>query len=301
MVNGQAIPEVAVARALLGVESKNRDKARPEFLKHIVDNVLVDQYLAYQKVTADPKDIETQLADFKNEVKKAGQEYAKVLENLMLTEAELKDEIAAQVRWEKFVAAQAPDAKLRAFFDGNVEMFDGTLVRARHILITPKAAQGAEPDAKAKQDAAQQLRDLKAKIEADVGAALAKLPADLDPLAREQARSKLTEDAFIKVAKEKSDCPSARDGGDLNWFPRAGTMVEPFAKAAFALKPFQVSDLVETEFGYHLVLVTARKAGQPTKFEDVKETVKEVYGGKLREAVTNMMRPRAQIQVSAQK
>ena len=66
------------------------------------------------------------------------------------------------------------------------------------------------------------------------------------------------------------------------WFPRIGSMVEPFAKAAFAMKPFQMSEVVTTQFGYHLILVTGRKAGQPVKFADVKEEVKEVYGTKLR-------------------
>jgi peptidyl-prolyl cis-trans isomerase C len=78
-------------------------------------------------------------------------------------------------------------------------------------------------------------------------------------------------------------------------------MVEPFARAAFGLEPYQISDVVATEFGYHLVLVTAKKAGEPTKFEDVKETVKEVYGGKLKEAVIGQMRPRAKIVIAQPK
>ena len=49
-------------------------------------------------------------------------------------------------------------------------------------------------------------------------------------------------------------------------------MVEPFAKAAFALKPYEMTDVVATEFGYHLILVTARKQGTPKKFEEVKGT-----------------------------
>ena len=67
-------------------------------------------------------------------------------------------------------------------------------------------------------------------------------------------------------------------------------------------KPFmantQISDVIATDFGYHLVLVTQRKAGQPTKFEEIKETVKEVYGNKLREAVIAQMKARAQIQIT---
>ncbi len=86
---------------------------------------------------------------------------------------------------------------------------------------------------------------------------MAALPATADALAKEQAKAKKTEELFSAYAKEYSMCPSKKDGGDLNFFPRAGAMVEPFAKAAFALKQFEMSDVVATEFGYHLILVTA--------------------------------------------
>jgi peptidyl-prolyl cis-trans isomerase C len=72
-------------------------------------------------------------------------------------------------------------------------------------------------------------------------------------------------------------------------------MVEPFAKAAFAMKPFEMSDVVATEFGYHLILVTARKQGTQKKFEDVKEDVRTLYAMRLREAVIAQMKPKAQI------
>jgi peptidyl-prolyl cis-trans isomerase C len=293
-VNGQAVPEVAVARAMLNVETRERDKARPEIVNFLIDNTLVDQYLAYLKIAVDPKDVETQLAEFKTEIRKHNQDYAKFLVNLMLTDEELKEQITAQLRWEKFVNSQSPDDKLKAYFEQNIEMFDGTMVRARHILLAPKDEAG-------KAEATKQLRELKAAIESEVAAALAKLPADADNLTRQKQRERLLDQAFAKAAQEKSVCDSKRDGGDLNWFPRAGTMVEPFSKAAFALKPYQISDVVVTEFGYHLIMVTVRKPGQPTKFEDVKDAVKEVYGGKLREAVTTQMRARAKIEIAPPK
>ena len=79
-----------------------------------------------------------------------------------------------------------------------------------------------------------------------------------------------------------------------------GMMVEPFAKAAFALKPYHVSDPVATNFGYHLILVTARKAGEPVKFEMVKGAVAEVYGARLREAIIEKMKtdPNTKIEIA---
>src|SRR5207302_8888968 len=119
-----------------------------------------------------------------------------------------------------------------------------------------------------------------------------------DELTKAKTRAQRTDELFAAYAKEYSVCASKRDGGDLNYFPRAGAMVEPFAKAAFELKPFQMSDVVATEFGYHLILVTDRKQGTARKFEEVKEDVRMLFAMRLREAVLAQMRPRAQITIN---
>ena len=75
---------------------------------------------------------------------------------------------------------------------------------------------------------------------------------------------------FAELAKEHSTGPSGPAGGQLGSFPRTGKMVEPFAKAAFELKVGEISDVVETQFGYHLIHVTARKEGRVVPVEEAR-------------------------------
>ncbi|KAK2964329.1 putative Peptidyl-prolyl cis-trans isomerase NIMA-interacting 1 [Blattamonas nauphoetae] len=70
-----------------------------------------------------------------------------------------------------------------------------------------------------------------------------------------EAQIKSGEKKFAEIAKEFSDCGSARNGGDLNFFTR-GQMQKPFEDASFALQVNQMSDIVSTDSGVHLILRT---------------------------------------------
>lgn len=286
-VNGQEIPEVAVWRALRQFPATEHTAARKEILNHLVENALIDQYLNALKVTVEQAEVDKLIGELKAELQKAMKDYAKELEGMMLTEAEFRSEVAAQMKWDKFLKQQGSDQALKAFFDKRPDIFDGSLVRCRHILLpleTDKAA------------AHKTLADVKAAVAAE--AAKAEAAAAGDALAKQQAKGRRAEEVFGEYAKKHSTCPSKATGGDLQFFPRVGAMVEPFAEAAFKLNVFDVSDVVETEFGYHLILCTAKNPGKAKKFEEVKEDVRAVYAMQLRTAVVNQMKPKAQMTVN---
>ena len=289
----QPIPEVAVHRALRQFPESAKEMARKEIINHLVENTLIDHYLVAIKVNVEPKEVDNLVGELKKELVAVKKDYAAELASMMLTEEEFRAEVQAQLKWEAFVKGQSTDAALQGLFTSSPDVFDGSMVRARHILFTP----GTD---KAKQEeAAGKLRGIKQVIEQEAAKAVAAAPPTADAIQKEQVRVQKTDELFAAFATRDSLCPSKKDGGDLNFFPRAGAMVEPFAKTAFELKPYQMSDVVATEFGYHLILITARKAGTLKKYEEVKEDVKLLYAMKLREAVLAQMKPKAKIEINA--
>ena len=85
---------------------------------------------------------------------------------------------------------------------------------------------------------------------------------------------------FAEIAKEKStDKTSGAKGGDLGMFGQ-GRMVPEFERAAFALKPNEISDIVKTQYGYHIILVVERKEGERRPFDQVKEQIKATLRNK---------------------
>ncbi len=292
-VNGQEIPEVAVWRALRQFTKEEQEVARKEILSHLTENALIDQYLTALKVDVPAADVDKLIGELKDELKKVQKDYAKELEQMMLTETEFRAEVLAQMKWDKFLKDRATDAELKKMFDAAPSMFDGSMVRASHILMTPGA------DKKAQEEAAGTLRGIKKQCEDEAAKAVAALPATATPLEKDAARAKKVGELFAAYAKQYSTCPSKKEGGDLSFFPRVGAMVEPFAKAAFEMKVGDISDIVATEFGYHIVMVTAKQPGKQPTFEQAKEAVRAVYAMRLRDAVIAQMKPNAKIEVAA--
>ena len=96
-----------------------------------------------------------------------------------------------------------------------------------------------------------------------------------------------------------SDCPSGAQGGSLGWFG-PGMMVPEFDKAAFAMKCGEVSDVIETQFGYHIILKTDEKTGGPQTLVDVADQIRDLLRhearGRAMDAFVAELREKAKIE-----
>ncbi len=99
-------------------------------------------------------------------------------------------------------------------------------------------------------------------------------------------RRVLEGESFAEIAAAESDCPSRAKGGDLGFFQK-GQMVPEFEKAALALNKNEISDVVKTEFGYHIIQPTDRIISRKQSFDEVKDGIKQELYSQREKALYN--------------
>lgn len=179
----------------------------------------------------------------------------------------IEDKVAANIK------VSEEDAE--KFYRENQDRFKKPeTVRASHILIKTEEIDAEKAKTMTDEEKNKASDELKQK-------ALKKAQEIL-------ARLKQGED-FAKLATENSACPSKDKGGDLGPFER-GKMTPEFEKAAFSLKPGEMSDVVETEFGYHIIKATEKKESEFVPLNDVKALIIEnMKKQKISEIVKGMI------------
>jgi peptidyl-prolyl cis-trans isomerase C len=228
-----------------------------EVLDGIIARTLLSQAAKAQGITATDEDAKKEIDQLKGRFPNP-EAFQQALAAQKMTEQDLLTEARRQMAVQKYVETKilstvsVTDAAAKDFYEKNKEqMKRPEQVHARHILIRvdPKAADADKQKAKAK---AQDIL----------------------------ARAKKGED-FAKLASESSEDPGSKgNGGDLSWFSR-GQMVEPFEKAAFALQPNQISDLVETQFGYHIIQTLEKKPESVVPYEEAKGRIDQFLKQRL--------------------
>jgi parvulin-like peptidyl-prolyl isomerase len=269
-VNGESImlSELLARLRELGIEEAQYERIAGNVLDGLIDDVLLVQFLSAQKLPYDAKAVDAQLAAIRAETEKQGKKLSEVLAELGVTEQKLRAAVIAEARFETYMKQRITEKDLTEHFAKYREYFDGTQVRASHILVEVPAG-ASESTRRAAQARAEHIRK--------------ELAAGLE---------------FGEAAKKYSNCPSKDQGGDVEWFPRGGKMVEPFARAAFALKVGETSGVVETEFGYHIIRCTGRKPGTRTKLTDpaLRQDVIESLGERMKQEIIAQQQKTAKIE-----
>ncbi len=260
-VNGIAITRLEVNRALKVMLAQNQvQQPLPAETMKQAEAAALDQLAAAELLYQEASkltiaDLDKRIVDkvAQNRAKFDSEtEFIEALKGVDMTPEDMKDFTRKDIIINNFIEQQfaakaaVTEAEARKFYDENVEEYfkKPESVKASHILISV--------DDKATDD---QRKKAKEKAEALL------------------KRVKAGED-FAAVAKSDSACPSSAQGGDLGTFGR-GQMVAPFENAAFAMKPGEVSGVVETQFGYHIIKLVEKQEGATEKFESAREKISD--------------------------
>lgn len=277
---GGQVPDQILAQA--------RERLRPQILDGLIDDRLLDNDVEKAQISVTDEELKQEIdrtlrahlvrrgmtrAEFDEQVKaQLGKSLQAFLDERAADPVFKQSVLHARLLEKKYPAelSVSPE-EIKARYDRDLERVYShpALVKASHILIATEEATTDEQKAAAKKKAEQILTEVR-KPDAD----------------------------FAALAAQHSSCPSKTRGGDLGYFPREGAMVEPFAAAAFSLKPGEISDVVETPFGYHIIKVTDRKEATVIGLEQATEAIRE----ELRAEKTGEVRQRyvAELKKTAQ-
>ena len=244
------IPQVQMEMANQGMQPEREAVIRAA-MKRVVDVRLLAQVAREKGLQADSVRVGAALADLEERsggrdgldtaLAEVGMSYDKLRSSISETDL-VQVYIASQIDPQVTVTAE----EVETFYQQNPERFARPdMVRARHILIriTQQADQAEKDSAKARATAAHK-------------------------------RVVAGED-FAKVATEVSEEPNAANGGDLGFFAR-DSMVPAMTDAAFALDIGEISGVIETQFGYHILKVEEKRAASTMSFEEAKEPLEQM-------------------------
>jgi len=233
-------------------------------LEKLISEQLLDEKVKQAKIVVTEEDVISHLKEIgsrqqpalsleeiKTNLEAQGQNFDEYVKQIQTSKGMIYQKFM-ETQWAGKINITEDDAK--EYYSQNPKQFEiPEQVRASHILIKPDTSQpGIDPN------------QVKAQAKAKAEDLLKQIKEGGD---------------FAELAKVHSSCGSAANGGDLGFFSR-GQMVAPFEKAAFELKPGQLSDIVETQYGYHIIKVTDHKDASVILFEQTKDDI--INGLKLK-------------------
>ncbi len=290
-VNGEAIllsefeknatPVLEQFKKVTPPEKQTPDRVS-DIKKRVLDQMIEDRLLAQE---AKNKAIRVSTLETDEGVKKVRQrfeteaEFKKELSDGGLTFEDFRKHIQDQLSVIKLIdqevkakTAPASEADAKGLYDSLQAIANDKPLPAG---LTPSEVDEMRNMARALQHRfGERARARHILVRVDANAPASQRSEALKKIQDVQRRLKAGED-FTDLAKKYSDDPGSKDrGGDLGYFSR-GDMVGPFDKAVFALQVGQTSDIVATDFGYHIIRLEEKKASSKMNFDDVKDDLRE--------------------------
>jgi parvulin-like peptidyl-prolyl isomerase len=277
MVNGEPIMMEEI-EAILKRETPTatppteiqRRQMQLEALGLVIDDRLAQQFLRKNGPAIPSAEVHKKLAELESSLKVQGRAMSDFLKENGLTMAQLQADTLKMLQWAAFVRQQIQETELHRYYEENKDYFDQIKVRASHIVFRiPASATAAEVQASR---------------------------AKLENLRQEIVSGKID---FAEAARKYSQCPSAQDGGNIGYFYRKYTVQEPLAKTAFGMKVGEVSEIIQSDYGLHVIKVTDRKAnGPPSDYEKIREEVRESCAMEMMNNLVAQQRKTAKIEIN---
>jgi peptidyl-prolyl cis-trans isomerase C len=284
-VNGETVSKTEFDSAVTNLEARaggqvpadQRDRVFRGVLNQLVGYKLLSQEVKVRKVVVADAEVEARI----NEIRKqfpSEDVFMQMLQQRQVTVEKLRADARQDLAVNKLIQdeigskiAVTPE-QVSDFYAKNPDQFkQGERVRASHILIAFPQNADAAAKAAARTKAEQVLKDVKAGKD------------------------------FAALAKEHSQDPgSAANGGDLGYFQK-GQMVGPFNDTAFSLAPGATSDLVETQFGYHIIRVADKQSARGLPLDEVRPQIQQYLENQNRqqqtEAFVNALKAKGKVEI----
>lgn len=246
-------------------------QVKDQIIQKVVDRELIERAIEDTDIEVTDEQLEERLDEIKTEFAEANEQVEgqmgtldDVVAKMGISKEEFRETVRESLAIEQLLVERGmeypSDEELTEFYDENQEAFERPAqIRARHILI--RAEEGDEAAGEKAKKRAQELREKATAEDAD----------------------------FEELAKEHSEGPSAKVGGDLGWF-EGGRMAPDFEDAAFSLEKGEVSEPVRTQFGWHIIQKVDEREAGVVPFDEVEPQLKnKLRSERVQEALESLV------------
>jgi len=266
-INGQVITEGRLEEEINKLAKRippedferNKERIRQQTLGALIAIQILEEKIKAANIVVTEEDVLEQIKEVASRQKLTVEEFKEMLVERGVDFDDWKEqmEFERRIRFQKLFDIELADvlkvteSDANDYYTKNIKRFEvPEHVRASQILIKPDTSDPNTDPNEAKAKALARIQGLLKQVKEEGG-------------------------DFAELAKANSDSPSKEKGGDMGFQPK-GAFVASFEKVAFELKVGQISDVVETPYGYHIIKVTDRKEAYTKTFDEVKDQIKKV-------------------------